>query len=61
MVSIILLNENGQTQPLKLARVPCVGEYIFHNEKAFIADRVVLFSNWFGTKALVSVRGSNII
>ena len=55
MPKVILLNESGQTQSLQLARIPFVGEYIFHDEQTFYAQRVVLFSKWFGIKALISV------
>ena len=61
MPKVILLNENGQTQPLRLARIPFVGEYIFHNEQTLCAQRVVLFSKLFGIKALVSFQITDTI
>jgi len=56
MPKVILLNENGKTQSLRLARIPFVGEYIFHDEQTLCAERVVLLSKLFGIKALVSVQ-----
>lgn len=61
MPKIILLNENGKTQSLRFARIPFVGEYIFHNEETLVAQRVVLFSKWFGIKALVSVQVADTV
>lgn len=55
MPKVTLLDENGQTESLQLARIPCVGDYIFHDETVFYAHRVVLFNKWFGIRALVSV------
>lgn len=61
MPKIILLNESGQTQSLRLARIPLVGEYIFNDKQTLYTQRVVLFSKWFGIKALVSVQVADIV